>query len=105
MSHDFRRRCLTNATVEILLESTIILRTLPSSGAETAPLPRPPLSYPTHPEYIEEPADFPYSAMEPTPVVAKRGQLQVFTQTIYEYPRRVSSECSGRLARGKNGLN
>ena len=44
--------------------------------------PRPPLSYPTHPEHIEEPADFPYSTMEPTPVVAKRGQLQVFTQTM-----------------------
>jgi hypothetical protein len=32
--------------------------------------------------YIPEPADFPYSSMEPMAVVAKRGQALIFTQSM-----------------------
>ena len=35
-----------------------------------------------HPEYIPEPADFPYTQCEPMPVVAKRGMAQFFTQSL-----------------------
>ena len=35
----------------------------------------------TYPEYIPEPDDFPFSSMEPMPVVAKRGQALIFTQS------------------------
>ena len=35
-----------------------------------------------HPEYIPEPADFPFTECEPMPVVAKRGTAQFFTQSL-----------------------
>ena len=44
--------------------------------------PSPSKGYPSYPEYIPTPPDFPYTDMEPTPVVAKRGQAQVFTQSM-----------------------
>ena len=36
----------------------------------------------TYPEYIPEPDDFPFSSMEPMPVVARRGQALIFTQSM-----------------------
>ncbi len=46
--------------------------------------PKPPERYPTFPEYLPAPSDFPYIGEEAgvIPVVAKRGQLQVFTQGL-----------------------
>ena len=46
--------------------------------------PVPPERYPTFPEYLPAPADFAYVGPEADviPVVAKRGQLQVFTQSM-----------------------
>lgn len=44
--------------------------------------PRPSHNYPTYPQHIVEPAHFQYTELEPTAVVARRGQALVFTQSM-----------------------
>eukprot|EP01052_Picozoa_sp_SAG31_P026561 SAG31_NODE_2416_length_5732_cov_1.503462_3_plen_376_part_00 len=44
--------------------------------------PRPSSDYPTYPQHIPEPENFPYTTSEPVPVCAKRGQALVFTQSM-----------------------
>lgn len=41
---------------------------------------KPTADSPTYPEHIPEPADCPYTTLEPTPVLAQKGQAMVFTQ-------------------------
>jgi hypothetical protein len=44
--------------------------------------PHPSHNYPTYPQHIVEPAHFQYTELEPTAVVARRGQALVFTQSM-----------------------
>ena len=80
-------------------------RTLEPSRKQWTPrhhplFPKPPERYPTYPEYLPAPGDFAFIGAEAKviPVVAKRGQLQVFTQAMlhngsryYSYPSPVCS--------------
>ena len=64
--------------------------------------PKPPERYPTYPEYLPAPADFPYIGEEAgvIPVVAKRGQLQVFTQGLLHNGSRnfvSQAKCTGSM--------